>query len=1230
MIVCDVYGISQYFVDAVVMLMKSSRLFLLFAVVAVLFIYGCTIKEPKNLGCCKEDEAKDNNQCVLVKQDAADETADTDNCDVTSGFCNITVTQGSETAIVEVPICSKAEEISCIQPACKSMICGPYRFRPSIGSPSLADMQAGGDEDGPSSYDAGPEGVWNMSCGFEYMDDKLQNVFKNTKGAFMNTFRLGVGPSFAEYDVAKFSFPLSDAACNANPGGSVDRYMNYLVTPDYYADNLAPSAYNSKYSQYKNQPKTPYPFDPIEDIGKEVCVQDNPTREPLNTLPYGGKSGSYLLEKQDAKVNFQLANPPLFGGNFDFGESPKTLNSYFEIPTEFYSNALRFMYWEDIKNQKKAPYECESGADCLSGNCNKGEDAPYTRGVCKKVTGTIDEFANCECKEIPYDDSYKEKVSRCDTVTKWTKPADAPDKPTFDYFMDDQEYKNKKLNFTVCKFFETDIYGDATPKTTYSECETTSGTSSLAKLKPTIVFPGKDHYSKIIDFEDAIGYSNLNKDQFKKSALVTECNMQEGKDYVVIDDVPTWWNSNNNLAGGFYYKNVKSDIIQQGSGSVIGYNTHLYTFTDDYIFIVDKDNDGKIGTCKLTDDPIEKAPLSTSFGWCEPCTYATMAMQKVTETDKGDLGNDDWYFDTKYLPDDEYDYWGNPLDLEESKGFKDSSLTCAYDKKSSSWWASWTWADCESEALPSLKPSVTYLQKTSARMLKQGVLPVFDVSADSLWNDLKFSYSSANNNFDFTWSTTKWILFSQVETPHLMNIRYIFENNKGPMVAVVSKVSKNDFSNSFIAPVKRFDIAARAAAVKELCPKCLTAVYIDNWDSSGSGAAIIFNSFDSQRVADKKTLGELFDFDYSTESCNDAGTSCNSMLLKYVDVISYRFDAAETVGSKFCENPSALSFSSFSPTLTELANLSRTTLQLIGKPSLVQQFTFRQFCNYLGPGSVVSKKTEQDITARMLSYLFVNQVELTKAGLIGLIYNEEDFKFNPDAEPTSTISGDAGTSFSKYQSMGVADVSDLPNTCALEKSVHYLSESKPAYMIQKIYTLPQEMANCMEKSPLEKNNPAVSTKCRNGEKCSLPNPMPFGKSESDYKCPTEVIPEPCKKCADKSGDFKCTFTYMDSSKKTIQGNTIPGQWGGLDSSYSDIIAGLGDAGEVCCLEDDSGANYTYIAKELSSSSKSPVVYSSIGDPEEDCGLANPSLLNTLCGVPNVPGIKDYKTECEVK
>ncbi|HIH22531.1 TPA: hypothetical protein HA238_02280, partial [Candidatus Micrarchaeota archaeon] len=355
MITCDVYENSQYYVSPVVMLMKSSRLFgpvvnyemanpsvdcaseakrqfpvhlsfagfygnkasselgerherpvenifnlqcparlfLLFAIVAVLFIAGCTIKEPKSLGCCKKDTAKDNNQCVLIKQDAAEENADTLDCNVETGFCNITIKEGSDDTTVEVPICSDAQEISCIQPSCKAMVCGPYKFRPSI-SPSLADMKAGGDKDGPSSYDSAPQGIWNMSCGFEYLDDKLQNLFKNTKGAFMNTFRLGVGPSFAEYDVAKFSLPLSDVACNANPSGTVDRYMNYLVTPDYYADNLAPSAYNSKYSQYKNKPKTPYPFDPVEDIGKEACMENivsSVAFEPFNTLPYGGKPG---------------------------------------------------------------------------------------------------------------------------------------------------------------------------------------------------------------------------------------------------------------------------------------------------------------------------------------------------------------------------------------------------------------------------------------------------------------------------------------------------------------------------------------------------------------------------------------------------------------------------------------------------------------------------------------------------------------------------------------------------------------------------------------------------------------------------------------------------------------------------------------------------------------------------------------------------------------------------
>ena len=149
--------------------------------------------------------------------------------------------------------------------------------------------------------------------------------------------------------------------------------------------------------------------------------------------------------------------------------------------------------------------------DCLSSNCNKDV---YSRGVCEKTNG---ESANCECT-TKYDDKYGDITTRCLPVSKWKKEADAPEKPTYEYFMDNESlFNNKNLKFTVCEHHKYQGVALGATPSEWDVCNTyTKVTSSpYYSLTANIVFAGTDH----VQNSGSIGYSNLDEEEFKSLLL---------------------------------------------------------------------------------------------------------------------------------------------------------------------------------------------------------------------------------------------------------------------------------------------------------------------------------------------------------------------------------------------------------------------------------------------------------------------------------------------------------------------------------------------------------------------------------------------------------------------------------------------------------------------------------------------------------------------------------------
>ena len=341
-----------------------------------LFIAGC-LEKPLSYGCCNLDE--ETNTCIPpLKGETSDgvELIGTNECDAESGTCNVTIRitklrPGAEPIIEEVQpiinVCTNRVS-GCRTANCVAQVCGSFSYRPTP-IPSVADAtkfseeaeQEGKVDAIDAAAEAVPTNFYGTVCHMLKTNETLQTFLKNSKGSFVNTFRVGIGDSFDEFDNYRYLFPYTDSVCNANPviKGTKDRYMNYLLTPGQFQIHVSDPALDQT------------------DNGLEAeafCLED--AERPFLGPQYNGNTISAYKMKN-------ITREPI-----DY--------SYKELDVKFYLNFLSIMYADQLDTESigdvplPAPFECETGIECASGFCNYKD---YTRGICKKD----DSWIRCSC-----------------------------------------------------------------------------------------------------------------------------------------------------------------------------------------------------------------------------------------------------------------------------------------------------------------------------------------------------------------------------------------------------------------------------------------------------------------------------------------------------------------------------------------------------------------------------------------------------------------------------------------------------------------------------------------------------------------------------------------------------------------------------------------------------------------------------------------------------------------
>jgi len=534
---------------------KAALALLALSLLSMLFLSGCT--SNKYVPCCVKDEVFDetgaalgNPECIFQNGSAFSTVSDClvdpttnsvifcangtscnqisnqDNCEKTSS-CLWNESRAIKCTGAEarwaLPVCTDRVPKSCVNDRCSAMVCGYTELRPAP-PPASQDWDANKskakfEESTANLPDAIPAndmqlpsiGLQGTTCDFKTMNQKLYNKMKSARGAlWVNSFRFGVGNSFADYEAARNFFPATDRVCASNPSAKVDRFTVYLNAPlfcqpvsTYYTCTKGGAPYLPGLAFWDETTCQLYcgagvsPFACVSASGpdkyqcnqdgfvyanqstcKQKCsIIDNPNACANNesNFPFLNTDSSdqaryrmkyvsdYMVDNNNPKSESSapcsyLAGPtgevayPFWRvgeegtveaircDDFEKGSNgwvsgpwwntlnmnitgDGSINQLGELRTYFDNRAyssLDFDYDYYVKNllgqytvfdqNGRLPFECETGSDCMSGAC---DNTHYKRGMCMNASTNLSMACYCSSKIFNQDGGSQTPYPSC-------------------------------------------------------------------------------------------------------------------------------------------------------------------------------------------------------------------------------------------------------------------------------------------------------------------------------------------------------------------------------------------------------------------------------------------------------------------------------------------------------------------------------------------------------------------------------------------------------------------------------------------------------------------------------------------------------------------------------------------------------------------------------------------------------------------------------------------------
>ncbi|MBI5046391.1 hypothetical protein HZC07_01525, partial [Candidatus Micrarchaeota archaeon] len=293
----------------------------------------------------------------------------------------------------------------------------------------------------------------------------------------------------------------------------------------------------------------------------------------------------------------------------------------------------------------------------------------------------------------------------------------------------------------------------------------------------------------------------------------------------------------------------------------------------------------------------------------------------------------------------------------------------------------------------------------------------------------------------------------------------------------------------------------------------------------------------------------------------------------------------------------------------EIVKYGRASLQVKGKPTMIVGLNYED----TSVGRLLTLQSQYD---EIFSQLALNQDELVKAGIIGVIYAparevNQNRKGLLDVGPNAN---GVGTKSAKF--------------CSFQNTLQTMTAQQPVAIFTKTISIPA--ANCTACSSLEiadraaGNSASCNMACDDGIQCNIP--LGSGLTPSTAKCPANTVVDSCQPCSQMTGTYTCNIKYVNGTITRLGPNPIST----LSDSYLDVIGSLPKPYRCCLADQRTGQNYSYAKQSYQNSINQPIAFPKTGDPNVDCGfgsLNTTKQLSSFCGI-QLP-IRDYDISCTV-
>ena len=653
---------------------------------------------------------------------------------------------------------------------------------------------------------------------------------------------------------------------------------------------------------------------------------------------------------------------------------------------------------------------------------------------------------------------------------------------------------------------------------------------------------------------------------------------------------PSWWQ----FFWGTYYKNDEDRFytIYTNNGGTSWPNNQgeLHWM---WVYDIDiNDSTAQIGNCNLSSTGVAPYFNVKNVGWCEGCTYSTLASQKIPY----DSGND-WmanhqsqaagevedqiasnaplYLQANIMPvfdaqDSETNYYAY------YQGYQQGGAYDYYEpdllSEETDYNPEWICSDANGAAIY-VVGNTTMLADSAQASSTSNYGTFYPRDGVAASDSALFAYPGGQ-------ATTTGYLADDTDCSDY--------EHEPP-----------GYTGCYLD--SRAAVIWRAMTLKTACTNApLAAISIDGFaNSQQTGNPAVLQTL----IGNATNPGTLFSFFYKEPPADNEFGRRNRIMQGTPDSYPGKIDLLMQQWYPTCELGTEGEFEA-------RLNFSRALLSNFSRSSLVWKFHFPQ-------GSLCNQP-------EFLQYLFSHKGELVDAGIVGLIY--DDWSSGDGRLDTGLPNGRSNTPFCAVQnySRGVLGIS----THTYGQKVYATDQGclcEPCTPASYSLGICDPGLKGTGPKPAQENIDQLY--CADGTQCQFPSG--YAGDYWDYYCPQACANyTACTPCSDAVYATTSAFCRVQDQQDVWKTNK---PYSSLSDSYWDIISAL-PAQDKCCLEtqsDDATLRYTYLKRSGATQNSEFLQFPGRGETGLDCGRTPETSALSYCNI-QIPTAQEDITCWQVK